>query len=296
MKSLRSFFACSVLAATGLASAVLACGTPPGPPPPPPAPPVVCCRIVAWYQDPVCIGRQTIILCYYREDGLPLFVSNPMPLPASQQCGCAVSKLPNFPGVEDGGIAFGPVGDPAARCITFPQDVPGYGPFTTLCSPQTTQQIDSFFDIFTKAAGIPRDTSTNCPQQSNVFSFSGPGQIPAGVGFGLYRKVIIPAGFNPNLLCGFGLSAVGLFLIDNGVPFVEPPASGLPPIPFGQFAQNPGASAFYKVKCLPLDLPAPCAFPCVAPTPCLGDANNDGIVGFGDITTVLNFFGRICPP
>lgn len=287
---------CSLMV-LALAGTALACGHPPVEPPPPPAPPVVCCRIVSWFQDPIC-GKDTLLICYFREDGLPLYVSNPMPLPGNQQCACGFPRLPEFPGVADEGIIFGPMGNPSDSCIVLPNEVPGYGPFTGLCDPQTNQQIDSFFDVFTSVGQIPPSQSL-CMRSASVFQFrGGPDQfIPPGVNFTIYRKISIPRGFDPRLLAPptGGLSSVGLFLVDNGVPFVEPPAAGLPPIPFSQFSQNPGFSAFYKVKVLPFDLPGPCPFPCIAPPSCPGDADNNGLVNFADITSVLANFGSICP-
>jgi hypothetical protein len=286
----------SILATCTVTSAALGCGTPPSPPPPPPDPPVVCCRISSWFIDPVC-NKEVLILCYFREDGLPLYISNPMPLPFTQQCACGFTPLPTLPGVMDGGITFGPPSNPFDSCDILGPDQPGYGPFTPLCEPQTAQQIDSFFDVFYNVAKIP-PRSGPCPRQSTVFSFRGPGQIQPGVPFVVYRKVIVPRGFDPNVLCSAttsNLSAIGLFLVDNGTPFIEPPAAGLPPIPFSQFSQNPGASAMYKVKCLPLDLPGPCPFPCPVPPFCAGDADGNGFVNFADITATLANFGRICP-
>jgi len=280
----------SGLALACCAAGALACGVPTTPPPPPPAPPIVCCKIVAWHRDPICPGRQVLILCYFREDGLPLYQSNPMPLASGQQCACGLSPLPAFPGVADDGLSFGSAANPDQDCMTFPPNVPGYGHFTPECNPQTNQQVDSFFDVFTRIAEIPPLTGP-CPRLSSVFSFSGPGQIPPGQTFRVYRKVVIPAGFNPAALCPpGGLSAVGLFLVDNGQVLAEPPALGLPPVGLSQFFQNPGASAFYKVKCLPLTIPAPCPLP-----GCRGDSNGDGIVNFADITSVLSNWALQCP-
>ncbi|HBS28743.1 MAG TPA: hypothetical protein DEB06_04675 [Phycisphaerales bacterium] len=252
---------------------------------------------MSWYIDPIC-NKEVLILCYFREDGLPLFVSNPMPLPASQQCACGLGKLPPLPGVMDGGISFGPV-PPAGTtdfCIPLPGDVPGYGPFTPQCDPQVSQQVDSFFDIFYQLGEVPRDPTDPCPSLSTTFSFrGGPNSfIPPGQSFVIYRKVIIPRGMDPNLLCGFGLSGIGLFLVDGGVVGLEPPAAGLPPISPGEFLQNP-SGAFYKVKCLPLELPGPCP-PLGCPRPCPGDADLDSDVDFDDITTVLARWLQPCPP
>lgn len=276
--------ALSIACLTGMA---LACGTPPVPPPPPPAPPIVCCRIAAWFIDPIC-KKQVLILCYFRQDGLPLYQSNPMPLLATQQCACGLSALPHLPGVMEGGISFGLPGNPLQSCLPMAPDQPGYGPFTPPCDNQLTPQINSFFDVFYSAANIP-PTSTGC-NLSSVFQFGGPGTIPPGIPFVVYRKVIVPRGFNPATLCT-GESAIGLFLVNNGTAFAEPPQQGLPPVSFAAFAGNPGASAFYKVKCLPLDLPGPCPLPT-----CPGDANGDGSVNFADITSVFSHWLVPCPP
>lgn len=292
---------CSLLGALCVTGAALACGTPPTEPPQPPAPPVVCCKIVSWYIDPICPGREVVIICYWREDGLPLFLSNPMPLPASQQCACGLGALPQLPGVMDAGIAFGPAGGPpAAPCIPFPPDVPGYGPFTPVCNPQVNAQVDSFFDIWYELAQIPRDPTAPCPRLSSVFQFRGSPnhQIPPGQAFGLYRKVVIPSGFDPNQLCGFGLTTIGLFLVDNGTVLLEPGvpmAAGGAPIPLPLFpppAGTPGGTgAILKVKCLPFDLLTPCP----VPPGCPGDANGDGITNFSDINAVLANWLIPCP-
>lgn len=288
----------SALLSACVTAGVLACGTPPMEPPQPPAPPVVCCRIVSWYVDPICPGREVLILCYFREDGLPLFVSNPMPLPFNQQCACGLAKLPPIPGVMDGGISFGPVSPAplAESCILMPPDLPGYGPFTPLCEPNSNFQVDSFFDVFYTLASFPTDPTDPCPRPSTVFQFRGgpDAVIPPGVPFAVYRKIVIPAGLDPNLLCGSGLSSIGLFLIDSGNVLIEPPAPGLPPMTLPQFQMAGGIGAFYKVKCLPLDLPGPC--PLGGAACCVGDANCDGVVDFNDITAILANWLQICIP
>lgn len=297
MKNLWKRMVWSALGAACISAGALACGTPPQPPPPPPAPPVVCCRIVAWYIDPICPNRQVIIVCYFREDGLPLFQSNPMPLPSNQQCACGFPKLRALPGVMEGGIAFGPVSANPLQvfCEPMPPDQEGYGPFTPLCEPQSQQQVDSFFDIFYSIGGFnPGDPTDPCPKLSSVMQFRGSPNtfIPPGVPFAVYRKIILPLGVDPNLLCG-GLSTVGLFLIDNGNVLIEPPAPGLPPLDLAGFANGGGMGAIYKVKCLPLDLPSPCRVPGAC---CPGDANGDGIPDFNDIVMILSRWLIPCSP
>jgi hypothetical protein len=282
----------SVLTVAGAFASVLACGTSTEPPPPPPQPPIVCCQVVAWWIDPLDPTRQYAIIRYYRIDGLPLFQSNPMPLAANQLCACSLGKLPNIPGVEDAGLSFGvPQPNP---CQPFPDSVPGYGPWgrAESCS-NPPQQIESFFDIFTQVAGIPPSSGT----QSVAYTFGGPGNIPPGVTFDVYRKICFPRGVDiSQVACPPGsLTAIGLFLVNNGTALVEPVSPGQPPIPFSLFQQNPGASSFYKVLCCPPLVTAPCD-PCFAPAPCPGDANGDNVVNFSDITTVLANFGFVCLP
>lgn len=284
MKALRSQLCVVALALCSAAGAAFACGTPPTEPPPPPAPPIVYCVPVTWMEDPNDPTADMVILWYYRVDGLPLYQSNPMPLFPTQACICGLTALPTIPGVQDLGLSFGGAYDP---CAGLPGNVQGYGPFNPLGGP-TALQVDSFFDVFYNVAGIPPAT-----QQTTSFGFSGPGTIPNGVVWDVYRKIRIPRGLHPRNLCPPGaLSAIGLFLADNGQVFAEPPAQGLPPIPFGAFQQNPGASAFYKVCWAPFCQRIPCR---PAVPPCMGDANGDSIVNFADITTVLAFFGMPCP-
>jgi hypothetical protein len=294
MTKLRRRAMSSILWSVGMVGSALACGTPPIEPPPPPAPPVVCCRVVSWFLDPTDLTRQCVVVCYFREDGLPLYQSNPMPLAGSQACACGLSPLPNIPGVSEGGVSFGPAGGADPDCAPLPANVNGYGPFgNDPCSP-AAQQVDSFFDVFYTAAGIPRDPTS--PRSSSTFSFSGPGIIPPGVTWRVYRKICFPRNVPVSqVVCPPGsLSAIGLFLVSDGQVFAEPSGPGLPPVPFQQFIKSPGQSAFYKVKCLPLTLTAPCD-PCVAPPFCSGDANGDATVNFTDISTVLANFGAACP-
>jgi hypothetical protein len=285
MKSrLRSLGACTLALLSAVGSA-LACGTPPQPPPPPPDPPIVYCVPVIWMEDPVDPTADMVVLWYYRIDGLPLYQSNPMPLFSNQACACGLSALPAIPGVQDLGLSFGAAYDP---CGGLPDNVKGYGPFGAIPSGPLTQQIDSFFDVFYNVAAIPSTMPGNA-----AFGFSGPGTIPSGVIFDVYRKIRVPRGFHPRNLCPPGaLSAIGLFLVQSGQVLAEPPALGLPPIPFPQFQQNPGQSAFYKVCWAPFCQRIPCR---PVPPFCAGDANGDGIVSFADVTTVLANFGAICP-
>lgn len=281
----------SVLAVSGAVASVMACGTSTEPPPPPPQPPIVCCQVTAWWIDPLDPARQYIIIRYFRTDGLPLFQSNPMPVGANQLCACTLGKLPSIPGVEDAGLSFGmPQPNP---CAPLEQDVPGYGPWgrAERCQP-SSQQIDSFFDVFASVAGIPNTTGNS----TSTFAFGGPGNIPPGQSFDVYRKVCFPRNVDiSQVACPPGsLTAIGLFLVDNGTAFVEPVSPGQPPIPFSVFQQNPGNSSFYKVICCPPLVTEPCN-PCLAPAPCPGDADGNGIVNFSDITSVLANFGFQCP-
>lgn len=283
MRTIREKLTAVALALCSATGAALGCGTPPTEPPPPPDPPVVYCVPVTWMEDPTDPLFDMVILWYYRIDGLPLYQSNPMPLFPTQACACGLTPLPTV--AQDLGISFGGAYDP---CAGIPDNVPGYGPFGPPIQPGVPQQIDSFFDIFYSVAGIP-----NSGTPSASFSFSGPGTIPPGVVWDVYRKIRIPRGFHPRNLCPPGsLSAIGLFLVDNGQVFAEPPAQGLPPIPFPQFQQNPGQSAFYKVCWAPFCQRIACR---PAPVPCPGDANGDGAVNFADITNVLSFFNMPCP-
>lgn len=285
MKSIRKQLSAVVLALCSAAGAAFGCGTPPTEPPPPPAPPIVYCVPVTWMEDPNDPASDMVILWYYRIDGLPLYQSNPMPLFPTQACACGLSPLPLIPGVQDLGLSFGGAYDP---CAGLPDNVPGYGPFVPLGGAGIPPQIDSFFDVFYNVANIPPS-----PQPASSFAFGGPGTIPPGVVWDVYRKIRVPRGFHPRNLCPPGaLSAIGLFLVENGQVFAEPPAQGLPPIPFPVFAQNPGASAFYKVCWAPFCQRIPCR---PAVPPCPGDANGDGLINFADITNVLANFNMPCP-
>lgn len=276
---------------TTAAASVLACGTPTQPPPPPPAPPIVCCQVIRWIDDPAT-GTECLIVRYFRKDGLPLFQSNPMPLLPTQQCLCAVPPLPQA-AINAGAVVEQlTFGTPRPDCRPMPDDVVGYGPFTPI--PPTSsqsQQVDSFFDIFFAVAGdpemVPPDTGL---QQSWVFS--GPGQILPGQVFDIYKKIRVPAGFNPQLLCvPCQRWIIGLFLVDGGQVFVEPAQPG-PAIPVGVFAGNPGNSSFYKFAWYPLIVPGPCP---LGPTNCPGDANGDNVVDLQDLNLVLFNFGLVCP-
>ncbi|MBL8747156.1 MAG: hypothetical protein JNK58_12480 [Phycisphaerae bacterium] len=285
MNLTRQRVAAAALAIAATAATAIGCGTPPTEPPPPPNPPIVYCVPVTWMEDPNDPAADMVILWYYRIDGQPLYVSNPMPLFPTQACACGLSPLPAIPGVQDLGLSFGGAYDP---CAGLPDNVQGYGPFAPPTLPTTIPQIDSFFDIFYSAAAIP-----NSGASATAFSFSGPGTIPPGVVWDVYRKIRIPRGMNPRNLCPPGaLSAIGLFLVDNGQVFSEPGAQGQPPVPLPLFIQNPGASAFYKVCWAPFCQRIPCR---PAPTPCPGDANGDHLVNFADITSVLANFNMPCP-
>lgn len=285
MRTIRSKLVAVALTICSAAGAAIGCGTPPVEPPPPPSPPIVYCVPVTWMEDPNDPTADMVILWYFRIDGLPLYQSNPMPLFPTQACACGVTPLPQIPGIADLGLSFGGAYDP---CAGLPSNVQGYGPFVPLTGPSIPPQIDSFFDVFYSAGGIP-----NSGTMPSAFGFSGPGTIPPGVVWDVYRKIRIPRGFNPRNICPPGaLSAIGLFLVDNGQVFSEPALQGLPPVPFPQFQQNPGASAFYKVCWAPFCQRIPCR-PFVPP--CVGDANGDLVINFADITSVLSHFGMPCP-
>lgn len=292
MKSLRSFAASGMLALVAAAGSVLACGTPPEPPPPPPAPPIVCCQVVSWFIDPANPNRECIIVRYFRQDGLPLFVSNTMPVTGTQQCACGVPSLPPIPGLMDMGLSFGLNFEP---CGQLPTNAPGYNTFGPGSDPFVGQAVESFFDIFNSVAGIP-NPNPGTARISTVWSFSGPGFIPPNVRFDVYRKLCFPRGFDPRQLCPpDSLSSLGLFLVDGQQVFIEPGFPGGPAIPVGQWKPNVPVAA-YKVKCLPFPFVEPCN-PCPPPpSPCPGDANGDNVVNFADISATLAAFGRICPP
>lgn len=274
-------------------AAVLACGTPPEPPPPPPDPPIVCCFVIDWWIDPADPGFEYLTVRYVRDDGLPLFQSNPMPLPPTQQCACALPPLPQSAaaaGVQVVGLSFG---DILPSWQGLPPDVPGYGPFEPIDPTDNTQfQVDSFFDIYYQLGGIPIPPAGE--RLSSVFQFGGPGDIPPGQVFDVYQLLRIPAGFDPNQLClPQQLGGLGLFLVDNGQVFVEPPAPGAPPLNLAQFAANGGNAAFYKFRWYPLHVPPPCPI-IIGPNPCPWDFNGDGNVGAADLAQLLGAWG-FCP-
>ncbi len=272
------------------ASSVFACGTPPEPPPPPPDPPIVCCVIVDWFVRPDMPDCEYLLVRYFRQDGLPLYQSNPMPLFPNQQCLCSLPAFPSNvpPNVQVVGFSFG--NPDILPWQGLPENAPGYGPFEPIHDPNIVSQIRQFNGAYNAAAGdtIP---GTAPPQ---VFGFGGPGQIPPGVVFDVFQLIKIPVGFDPRNLCPFpgAMAPIGLFLGQDGQVFAEPLFPGQPPIPFPQFQQNPGASAFYKFKWYPLIVPPPC--PPLGPS-CPGDINGDGLRDFTDLNILLGVYNVPCP-
>jgi len=286
-----AFAAFSALAAGAIA---LGCGTPPpmNPPPPPPDPPIVCCSVIDRVPcpDDPC-NFEYWIVCYGRLDGLPLFESNPMPLPQNQTCLCAVPPLPS------GAVAAGAtvIGLWFTNPANIPWDPtlipnePGYGPFEPL-DPTDKQlfQIDSFFDIYYSAAGISNPPVGASGRLSSVWAFSGPGSIPPGVTYNIYECLRVPRGFDPNLLCPpLQEGVLGLFLGDNGQVGLEPSAPGLPPIPLP--AWTPGDGAMYKFRWYPMMVPPSC------PPDFPGDLNGDLVVDTADLGTLIGNFGGSHP-
>lgn len=272
-------------------SAVLACGAPPPqhPPPPPPDPPIVCCIVIAKQPDPDDPLFERWIVRYFRQDGQPLYQSNPMPLPANQSCICAVPALP--PQAIGGGasivaLRFG--ARPPWRGL--PPNVPGYLPFSPISpasQPGLYSQAQQFFQAYTNAAG-----PTVTPPEggfAQLWGFSGPGQILPEQFFDIYQELRVPQGFSPSLLCVPGqMWMISLFLQSGTQLLAEPLAPGLPPISLASFVVNPGQSAFYKFKWYPDIVPPVCP-------PCPGDTNGDLTVNFLDLNFVLSFFGQQCP-
>ncbi|MCA9293002.1 MAG: hypothetical protein KDA20_04230 [Phycisphaerales bacterium] len=276
---------------TTAAAGVLACGTPTEPPPPPPDPPIVCCQVIRWIDDPAT-GTECLIVRYFRKDGLPLFQSNPMPLLPTQQCACAVPPLPQAALAAGAIVEELTFGTPRPDCRPLPDNANGYGPFTPLpLSGPIAQQIDSFFDIYWTVAGdpemVPPDTGLARP-----WVFSGPGNILPDQVFDIYKKIRVPAGFDPRLLCvPCQRWIIGLFFVENGQVFIEPAQPGAP-VPLNQFALNPGASSIYKFTWYPLIVPGPCP---LGPMNCPGDTNGDNVVDLQDLNLVLFNFGMVCP-
>lgn len=284
LTGLASAVACALSVAV---SSVLACGTPTQPPPPPPAPPIVCCVVIDWFIRPNEPDCEYILVRYFRQDGLPLYQSNPMPLAPTQFCLCSLPPLPPDPtgvGPMSVGFRFGAPG--ALPWNGLPDDAPGYGPFQPVANPNVLAQVQEFNQAYAKAAG---DT-VDLPGAPQVFGFAGPGTIPPGVAWDIYQLIKVPRGYDPRNLCPFAgaMGIVGLFLGDGGLVLAEPLAPGMPPIPFPQFAQNPGQSAFYKFKWYPVIIPPPCP-------PCPGDINGDGRRDFADLNILLGVFNIPCP-
>ncbi len=292
MRSVHAWLLNSALVFGAAVSAVLACGAPPPqhPPPPPPDPPLVCCIVIAKQPDPADPAFERWIVRYFRQDGQPLYQSNPMPLPATQACICAVPPLPPqaiAAGATITGLRFG--AGPPWRGL--PPNVPGYRPFSPISQAQQPglySQAGQFFQVYAAAAG-----PTVSPPEggfAQLWGFTGPGEIPPNQLFDIYQELRVPAGFPPSLLCVPGqMWMIGLFLQNGNQLLAEPVQPGLPPIAIAQFGQNPGQSAFYKFKWYPDIVPPVCP-------PCPGDTNGDFVVNFSDLNSVLSFFGLQCPP
>lgn len=294
MKSSIKWSLSAALTAFVATSVAYSCGTPPpmNPPPPPPAPAIVCCSVIDRVPCPIdpC-NFEYWIVCYGRIDGLPLFVSNPMPLPPNQQCLCAVPPLPQgavLGGASVVGLWFTNPGNIPWDPTQIPNE-PGYGPFDVVTDPNIQFQVDSFFDIYYAAAGVsPPAGGTSL---STVFGFgSGPagGQIFPGLTFNVYQCLRVPRGFDPNLLCPpLQEAALGLFLADNGIVGLEPSAPGQPPISLPAFV--PGNGAIYKFRWYPMMVPPSC------PPPHLGDINGDLVVNTADLGILIGAFGSTHP-
>lgn len=134
------------------------------------------------------------------------------------------------------------------------------------------------------------NTQTDCPPTTA----GGPvgGGIPPGVMFDIYQKLSVPRGFDPRCLCDPNqIWILGLFLDDNGIVFVEPgqPGDGTPTSQYNPFTGDSGA--IMKFRWYWPAIPSACP-----PFPCPGDANQDGVVAFSDVTSVLgNWLRRCCP-
>ncbi len=293
MNRSRNLWFCGALTLGIVASVAWPCGAPPPmhPPPPPPDPPIVCCVMIDWFPDPNDPDFECVIIRYFRQDGRPLYNSNPMPLLPTQKCMCAVPPLSNaaiFQGAVVTGFSFGSL-DPPWQGL--PPDVPGYGPFQVDDDPSLIAQTSQFFQAYNSQTAGTTTAPDSGPFQ--LFSFSGPGTIPPGAVFDIYQKIRVPRGFDPRKFCIPGqMWMIGLFLVDNGIVFAEPIQPGLPPVNSMQFFFNPGNSAFYKFKWYPLIVPPPCP---PLPPFCSGDADGNGIRNFSDIITVLANFGDVCP-
>ncbi|MCB9849005.1 MAG: hypothetical protein H6814_11395 [Phycisphaeraceae bacterium] len=285
----------AALTALTATSVALACGTPPpqNPPPPPPDPPIVCCSVIARVPCPIdpC-NFEYWIVCYGRIDGLPLFVSNPMPLPPNQTCLCGLPPMPQAAaaaGASVVGVWFTNPGNIPWDPTQIP-DEPGYGPFNPITDPNLQLQVDSFFDIYYTAAGLMPPPGTD--GLSSIFGFSGnpdgTGQIFPGLAFNIYKCLRVPRGFDPNLLCPpLQEAALGLFLADNGQVGLEPGQGGNPPIPLPLYV--PGDGAMYKIRWYPMMVPPSC------PPPLPGDLNGDLVVNTADLGILLGNFGSIHP-
>lgn len=309
MKSPWKKFAVCALMVGSTVGAALACGHPPVPPPPPPKPPLVCCMVIDHFVDPTDPNFECVIVRYFRRDGLPLYSSNPMPLVPGQFCLCALPPLGSAAIACGARIVATTFGDPKnIPWQGLPPDQPPYGPFQPVNDPNLQIQVDQFFTLYAEAA-TPPPTAPGEPQNirppdtglSQLWTFGPPagatGQIPPNVVFDIYQKIRVPRGFDPNCLCPpnqiwfFGLFFVDQDAAGNTILQVEPGAAGNG-LTFGQFAQNPQNSAFYKFRWYRPVVPPPCP---PTPGPCPGDANGDGVVNFADITGVVANWLRPCP-
>lgn len=301
MSRAKLFLTVFLLSALVAAAIVWACGAPPpqSPPPPPPQPPIVCCVIIKRYPHPFDPNRQRAVVRYFRQDGRPLYQSNPMPLLPTQKCLCS---LPNLPlsavnaGVFATRMTFGSFfGD--APCDGPPDDIPGYGPFHAEDDPSIVAQVEQFTSIY-RSAAVDVTPPAN-PRTNALFSFAGPGTIPPNSFFDVFVELDMPMEFDPRQLTTAGqMWMMGLFLVNNGQVLAEPVQPGLAPLPLPVFQTNPGQSAFYKLKYYPVIVPRPCR---KGPPPCIADVddgsgtgNPDGGVTIDDLLYFLFRFERGC--
>ncbi len=259
--SMSRWIGVSCLASLIAAAIVWACGAPPPstPPPPPPDPPIVCCVVIDRFPDPDNPGREILIVRYFRQDGRPLYQSNPMPLLPSQQCLCVVPNLPTsaiLAGVAMTGLSFG---DPTnIPWQGLPPNIPGYGPFVRNTSLTLISQANQFFNGYAAVTGGTVTPPPN-PDPNTLWTFAGPGNIPPNSFFDVFVELNAPFGFDPTILCIPGqMWMIGLFLVNGTQVLSEPIQPGLPPIAIGPFLGNPGSSAFYKFKWYPSIVPPPC--------------------------------------
>lgn len=301
MSRAKLLFTVFLLSALVAAAIVWACGAPPPqtPPPPPPQPPIVCCLIIKRYPHPNDPNRQRAVVRYFRQDGRPLYQSNPMPLLPTQKCLCSLPNLPSSAiaaGVFVTQVTFGSwAGD--APCDGPPGNIPGYGPFHAEDDPGINSQVQQFTSVYAAAAGDLTPPAN--PRQNALFSFSGPGTIPPNSFFDVFAELDMPLEFDPRTLATAGqMWSISLYLVQGNQVFAEPIQPGLAPIPFPQFQANPGQSAFYKFKYYPVIVPRPCR---KGPPPCIADVddgsgtgNPDGGITIDDLLYYLFRFELGC--